>query len=398
MRVVYPGRRCLSDLLGFILFSFGGTVIRALIGALCVTGVVAPVSAQERTTLEGPATCDECSLSFERQAVIHDVDGEAGLSWQPVFITRAPNGHLFVVSSEFKPLHYDSSGEFIGSLGREGAGPGEHRSVSTIRVGPSDTLWVVDGALGRRSAWSIEGEFLTSYRAPGGGGLTDAVVFDDGSWVTSGIRREPEAIGFPFHRFDLEGERLASFGPEVTISPAERIRPPSMRRNIAAADGKSFWSSNLYAYELARYAMSGERLQAISRQVEWFAEQDTIVRVPTTRDLPPSPQIRWIVQDDEGLLRVAIRVPDEDWRSGIGERQEDPRFPGAGVLYTPMEYDQVYDTVIEIIDPENGVVLVSQRIDDLVFAWVDADHIATYREDEWDLPVIEIVKVDLVRP
>lgn len=112
-----------------------------------------------------------------------------------------------------------------------------------------------------------------------------------------------------------------------------------MRRNIAAAGGVSFWSAELNAYELERYSLSGERLESMSRQVTWFPEQDTIVIRPTSRDVPPSPRVRSIIQDDDGLLRVVVSVPDEDWQSGIGERQEDPRFHGAGVFYNPLEYD-----------------------------------------------------------
>lgn len=43
-------------------------------------------------------------------------------------------------------------------------------------------------------------------------------------------------------------------------------------------------------------------------------------------------------------------------------------------------------------------MLVSQWMDDLLLMSADADQVMTDREDEWDLPVIEIVKVDLVRP
>lgn len=56
----------------------------------------------------------------------------------------------------------------------------------------------------------------------------------------------------------------------------------------------------------------------------------------------------------------------------------------------------MFDSVVEIIDPENGVVLVWERLDDLVLTWVDANHMATYREVEWDLPVMKIVRVDLL--
>lgn len=373
-------------------------MLKGLLGALLLAGIATEASAQEYTALEGPPACTECSLSLEPATLVYDESGEAGLTWQPTFLARLESGEVLLVSSEFEPLRFRASGDLIGTLGRQGDGPGEYRSVGSIVVGPADTVWVFDTGLGRRSGWSVDGEFLTSHPVPSGP-VSDAVIFDDGSWVTSGGRLEPETIGFPFHRFSPEGEHLISFGPEATLSFEERLRPPpGMRRNLSeASDGSTFWSAHAFRYELDHYSASAERLRGFRRTVPWFTPPDSIVMTPMG-DLPPSPRIRSIVQDDEGLLRVAISVPQEDWQSGVGERQEDPRFPGAGVPYVPIEFDQVYDTVLEIIDPETETVLVSHRMDELVMMWVDSEHVATYREDEWDVPIIEIVRIDLDRP
>lgn len=44
---------------------------------------------------------------------------------------------------------YDAAGKFVRADGRPGDGPGEYRQISSIGVGPGDTLWVYDFGLRR---------------------------------------------------------------------------------------------------------------------------------------------------------------------------------------------------------------------------------------------------------
>jgi hypothetical protein len=40
----------------------------------------------------------------------------------------------------------------------------------------------------------------------------------------------------------------------------------------------------------------------------------------------------------------------------------------------------LYDSIVEIIDPEAGIVVVSQRLDAYVWGFAGNGHLATYRE------------------
>jgi len=54
-------------------------------------------------------------------------------------------GDLFVADLQGKRiLRYDRSGTFVRSYGREGAGRGELRYPMVVRLGPGDSMWVVD--------------------------------------------------------------------------------------------------------------------------------------------------------------------------------------------------------------------------------------------------------------
>ena len=70
---------------------------------------------------------------------------------------------------------FDLAGEFVRTIGREGAGPGEFRSVWWIDV-VRDTLWTFDILLRRLSTFSVTGEFLQSW-------LVNSTPVRDGYWV-----------------------------------------------------------------------------------------------------------------------------------------------------------------------------------------------------------------------
>ncbi len=60
---------------------------------------------------------------------------------------------------------HSASGQFVGTIGRPGEGPGEFKSVGVMGwVG--DTLWVLDFGLYRYSYFSPDGEFLRSVTVP----------------------------------------------------------------------------------------------------------------------------------------------------------------------------------------------------------------------------------------
>jgi len=70
---------------------------------------------------------------------------------------------------------FDLTGAFVRTIGREGAGPGEFRSVWWIDL-VRDTLWSFDVSLRRLSIFSVTGEFIQSW-------LVNATPVRDGYWV-----------------------------------------------------------------------------------------------------------------------------------------------------------------------------------------------------------------------
>jgi hypothetical protein len=88
------------------------------------------------------------------------VVGARRLSDGSIVIANAGSGELRL---------FDSRGRFVRSMGREGAGPGEFRSISWVQVLPLDTILVVDPDLRRITAFSVAGELQWTASSEGTG-------------------------------------------------------------------------------------------------------------------------------------------------------------------------------------------------------------------------------------
>jgi hypothetical protein len=65
-----------------------------------------------------------------------------------------PSGHLIIAdASSGEARQYDVDGTLLRTLGRRGAGPGEHRHLTWVRVVPGDTVETYDGIVRRFTYW-----------------------------------------------------------------------------------------------------------------------------------------------------------------------------------------------------------------------------------------------------
>jgi hypothetical protein len=103
--------------------------------------------------------------------------------------TVGPGGEVYIAEARGEIRHYNRDGEFVRRIARQGAGPGEVRSVIAMAVSPADVLAVVDQGNQRVSVWSAEGEYLRQVRLPGGRQRygRDGITFDADGEIWLGI-------------------------------------------------------------------------------------------------------------------------------------------------------------------------------------------------------------------
>jgi hypothetical protein len=76
-------------------------------------------------------------------------------------IAVAPNGNIVVPQfRDYQFRFYSPEGKRIGTLGRDGAGPGEFRAIESIFGWTGDTLWVWDHQLNRVTYATSDGRYI----------------------------------------------------------------------------------------------------------------------------------------------------------------------------------------------------------------------------------------------
>ncbi len=92
-------------------------------------------------------------------------DPEAAFTWFRE-LEVGPDGTIYTGHPQESQLRmHNASGTFLGSIGREGEGPGEFSSVGVMAI-TGDTMWVMDDGLYRFSFFDLQGNFLGSRRIP----------------------------------------------------------------------------------------------------------------------------------------------------------------------------------------------------------------------------------------
>jgi|CXWL01.1.fsa_nt_gi hypothetical protein len=165
-------------------------------------------------TNHSPADSGKWSLVLER--TIQPADDSAGALRDPADLILLDDGSVFVADEKpMEVMRFGPDGRYIGSIGREGEGPGEYRSAWLTYRG--DTLVVHDPSAARA------GTFLMSTNAPLGQRPTTPRYFSrigldgDGRAVVP-VMLPPDSTKPPrrgFIRFSLDGAALdTAFLPE----------------------------------------------------------------------------------------------------------------------------------------------------------------------------------------
>jgi hypothetical protein len=323
-----------------------------LFGLLALVGIPFPLMGQ--VALEDCP--DECALRAERILLLGEEEGPGylGRVGRGGLVQRSDGVFALLDSSEQDRVKFfDADGRYLRSFGRRGEGPGEFQVTNGLLLLEGDSVEVYDVVNRRftvispsytRGRISRSAELL----APG------IVRLKDGTRIMNGALYTPGGLGLPLHQVDVEGRVLASFGADP---PIENLTARwAIRRLMATAGLDRVWAAPLARYRMEEWAVGGERIRTLEREVDWFRPHDGSTRAD---DGTPLPRFRALHLDAQGRLWTVVWVPAPRWEEGLREG------PGVGGMPGPVvsDYSKLYDSVVEVIDPETGRVVRSQRFD-----------------------------------
>jgi hypothetical protein len=331
-----------------------------------------------RITSRSTIPCPGCGLTLDSITTVGAGRGEGEYCARAALSPVVVNERLLVTSTV--PIQmFDLGGKFIGTLGRQGQGPGEFPTwiAGGLATGAAGTLhaFLPQQAIVFDSA-------LRFVRAVGfASGLRRPTVLDDGNYV--GLGRMPSAQGPPtasdyaasfeeplFHVFDSNGVHIRSVGS--TLSLADDIVAPGI--------GGTIWTGKRSPYEVSQWSQDGTLLRLIARETPRFARQPYIGPWPYVRGDGPRPHLLTVHQDSEGFLWTAARVVKPDWRSAI--RDGD---------------DLCCESLIEVLDPTTGVLVGAVTLPMHVQRILDHGYIAALGEGTNGEPLLVLYRARVTR-
>lgn len=347
---------------------------------------------QEVRVVRDPPTCEGCEVRFEHVVTLGEREGP-GRVGQAYGRARDSRGNYYIAHGDggFRSEQiwvFDSDGTFVRTIGRAGEGPGEYREIQRLDVLPGDTLVVHDARQKRRTTLSPDLTVLETQPFEVGR-FSASVSLPSGQMVVVEHQRTPGRLGYPLQLVSQSGGIIRSFGAS---DPEYRSKEPYryLKSVALGPDAGSVWSVGKGDYLIELWDTAGIRRAAFQREAEWF--EPFVLDTPITPDGPkPQAMVGGLRVDSSDRLWVTSVVASDDWREAVTAYWEDPRD-----VYAFM---QVYDTILEIIDPISGELLVSQRLSDIqTSGWIDEDLILSYREDELGYPFLDVYRISLHIP
>ncbi len=310
------------------------TVVLALAGAL-VERAAADQSGQQEFLAEARVG----SIHLERVAVLDP----SSPGTNPTMKVVSHQSKFFVVDlfNAAAVYVYDAAGLFLRALGREGEGPGEFRAIAALASGPGESLTVVDAQNLRRTVFGPDLSIAEETPLPVVPMLADMVVVDSGDLVLNGGTQTTGAAAALVHRVAAKtGEISWSMDP-LGVSRDGEAWPYAFAKSsggvwLLGTSDYSVWKIDSKTGDVSGYGQ--RRLE----DWQWVEREGR---------RPPSMAIH-IREDSQGRLWVATRMPDP---AAALDRSEGPA--------TNVVFSKVFDTVVEVLDPEERRVVGSIRLD-----------------------------------
>ena len=356
------------------LFGFGPAHC-LLLGTLAT-----PLGAQDSVVVvpDVPA-CPTCSLTVSAVVELGDREGpgivaQLNAPYAQARVVRSDDGDYYVPAhlGDGRLLRFSPDGVFQEAIGRRGEGPGEY-DLPMLMGGSADDLTILDPSAARLT--TIRGGEVATTSLPFI--VHTWAVLRDGRHVYNGLSSWREGVGHPLHVDDLASRRVtSSFGDDGARADRSR-RDPSrhLRRALAAAADGNIWGARTNRYRIDKWSPDGNRIARIERDAPWF--RPWVDWPGMDNEVRPMPVIVGVGDWGDGLLMVVVRLADADWQPIQPIARED--LPGYEPIPATRE-DDLYDTVIEVLDTRSGTVLARTRVGQSVVGLVGRDGFCTYAE------------------
>lgn len=253
---------------------------------------------------------------------IGDEGGDENFVFSFIYYLEVDNEkNIYVADTKEKHVKvFDSSGQFLRTIGRAGQGPGEFGSLEGIRINAHNELAITDSRQHRIHYYSLEGDFLRSISLEI---FLEKIqrMFHRQSWHLYFDSKEncyiraaifdSKKVHYEILRFDNEANRITTIARTPEWNPFEGEDPDRPAKLFCRVMKNDYF---LYgypgSYELQIFDPEGKIIKIITREykrVPFSAEEKEEMTKAYGEDIeipPYHPAFSYLRTDDEGQIFV----------------------------------------------------------------------------------------------
>lgn len=335
-----------------------------------------PLSAQEPEQVSGEVTCAECVITLDTIVTIGGLDGpglDVVSGFSGVAVDRRDRLLVWTGYGSSEISVFDSTGEYLRTIGGAGQGPGEYRSVSYVGVGRR-YIHVFDSQNGRTM---LDHDFrvVRTDRFPGQI-LSVAVVGDDVA-VFAGNIPTPAAVGHSLHLLWPSGE-MASYGYDGETYLSQTT--PGTTGTSVAGRGGTVWTVQRHVNRIVRWDLAPEPRvgRVFDRHVVEFIEGGDAFAPATLGEA---------MLDDRGLW-IVWHGADPDWKGPPPTSRKRSELPLV----------ELRDSWLDLVDPATGRTIARYQQDGALSSPVaGSSYLLGYEETDAGVPYLHILEPRLSR-
>jgi hypothetical protein len=355
------------------------------IAALCALASFScgePASVATVATLFiGDATCDQCTITVTELGVIGNdtlgptVDARLASSGDSIIVVAPLRGRPAI-----GVFLLDGSGRAPVPL------PSSWQSVAGIDVDGDGELAILSEQRTTIALLSPAGRVTAEIAVPQN---THRFLRHSNMFVANAELRTPDGIGLPLHLVTPRGKVRLSFG---TANPSVVPRTENIwRRRVAMSATGSVWSVHPDAYRLELWSTDGALHRRLERASPWWDSTSTGADPAWFATEKPRAEVIAVWEDSAGLLWTQLKVAAPQWRPLSPQEMERRR----DAPFKLAEYDEFFETVIEVIDPAQAAVVASLRIRGAVGLLLKGNLFAKWVQSGQELFSLQVLRLSL---
>ncbi|HET7232138.1 MAG TPA: 6-bladed beta-propeller [Longimicrobium sp.] len=206
---------------------------------------------------------------------------------------------------------FGRDGRFVGTLGRQGNGPGEMQAPWLVVADAHDSIFVYDNALARISVFTPGLRFARSFPVPPQWLVNTVRFLPDGRLLVAAYgRNEPGTL----HVLTRTGQRQRTFGPRPAQGNLAGFEASLLGGNVDVA-GRTIVYSVKSPYEVWFFDLDGRVRGRCAGPREWTTDPRAVLRAngeATALEWPRFVHSANVVALSEGLVLNEVLDPGND--------------------------------------------------------------------------------------